>query len=231
VRIPPTNGPTAMPIPMTPAQTPIPLLCSSGGKALLTIESEAVKNTPAPTPCTARTAISHQSARANPHKEEATIKRVVPMSSSRRRPKMSAKRPAATITTAKAKRYAFAVHCSPVVEVPSSRPMAGRTIMTPPKSMVIRMVAKAIATTTHHLRFRSLIATILAPFPAQAPMEVTILRTFRARSLVLISTSSLPMRNGSVWRGYRRRKVDTLGCDDRTWLEPFCALHRENGES
>ena len=29
------------------------------------------------------------------------------------------------------------------------------------------------------------------------------------------------MRNGSVWRGYRRRKPDTLGCDDRTLLEPF----------
>jgi hypothetical protein len=50
VRKPPTKGPIASPTVPIPAHTPIPLLLWSGGKALLTIESEAAKKAAAPKP-------------------------------------------------------------------------------------------------------------------------------------------------------------------------------------
>src|SRR5215216_7087982 len=60
------------------------------------------------------------------------------------------------------------VHCRPVVDVSRSRPMVGRATVSPLKSMVIRRVVMAMATTTHHLRLRSVTRCILGPpkFPA-----------------------------------------------------------------
>lgn len=71
---------------------------------MLTIEREAAKNAAAPKPCTTRAAISHQSACANPEAAEPAMNTTVPINSTLRRPKMSARRPAATDGAARASR-------------------------------------------------------------------------------------------------------------------------------
>ena len=71
---------------------------------MLTIDSEAAKNAAAPKPWKTRAAISHQSACANPEAAEPTMNTVVPISSTLRRPKISASRPAATDGAARASR-------------------------------------------------------------------------------------------------------------------------------
>ena len=104
VKKPPIKGPIASPTVPIPAHTPIPLLRSSGGKAVLRIEREAEKKAAAPKPCTTRTTISHQSACASPEAAEPAINTTVPINSTLRRPKMSAGRPAATDGAARASR-------------------------------------------------------------------------------------------------------------------------------
>ena len=58
----------------------------------------------APSPCTARAAISSQSVGATPHRTEAAVNRTMPASSSRRRPMMSPSRPTLTIRVVMASR-------------------------------------------------------------------------------------------------------------------------------
>ncbi len=60
--------------------------------------------TAAPRPCTARAAISSQSAGATPLKPEAAVNKKMPMRSSRRSPMMSPSRPALTIRVVMARR-------------------------------------------------------------------------------------------------------------------------------
>ena len=60
--------------------------------------------------------MSHQSVTASPHRVDDTMKVPTPTRKTRRRPKMSAMRPAAATPAAAARRYAVIVHWAAVLE-------------------------------------------------------------------------------------------------------------------
>ena len=98
---PPTTGPIASAIADTPAQVPIALPRSCGGKALEMIESVAGIMNAAPMPWTARPVISHASDCEKPMNALEAPKTMTPKRNSLRRPKMSPRRPPVTSSTAK----------------------------------------------------------------------------------------------------------------------------------
>src|SRR5216110_156880 len=153
VSTPPTSGPSDWPIVPAAAQMPIAWPRWAGGKALLTIASEATKLSAVPRPWSARAAIS-------------------PSKTTRRRPNVSARRPAAICGAAKVKRNALKTHASVVVVVSSACPMAGRATVRPNASIVSMRSGTAIAATTSQrpLRTRSA-GTLDAVMPIGSPRD------------------------------------------------------------
>ena len=101
VRKPPTTGPIERASAETPAQVPIALPRSEAGKAWVTMERVAGIISAAPTPWTAREAISISELAARPAVAEVTAKTITPSRNIARRPKMSPSRPPVAISTAK----------------------------------------------------------------------------------------------------------------------------------
>ncbi len=97
---PPSSGPTARAIADTPAQMPIALPRSPAGNALVMIERVPGIISAAPTPWRAREATSQPSVGAKPAVAEARAKMVTPVRKTKRRPKMSPRRPPVTSRTA-----------------------------------------------------------------------------------------------------------------------------------
>ncbi len=94
VRTPPSRTPAAPPEPATAPQTPSALLRSAPSlKVVATIERAAGERIAAPSPCTARAAISWPGLAARPPASEASAKRISPPMKRRRRPSRSASRP------------------------------------------------------------------------------------------------------------------------------------------
>ena len=100
-RKPPTTGPIASAIAETPAQVPIALPRSSGGKALVMIDSVAGIISAEPVPCTARQATSQVSLGEKPIAALAEAKMTTPARKILRRPNRSPRRPPVTSSTAK----------------------------------------------------------------------------------------------------------------------------------
>jgi hypothetical protein len=104
IRMPPSEGPSAVPIadmvPINPMARPV----RSFGTVSPTIASASAIMTAAPRPCAALPASSSQSVGAMPHRSEASVNSTIPASSSRRRPMMSPSRPAPTIKLVMASR-------------------------------------------------------------------------------------------------------------------------------
>ena len=98
---PPTSGPSASAIAETPAQVPIALPRSAGGKALVMIESVAGIISAAPTPCSARDGDQPALGGREADRRRATAKTTTPIRKTLRRPKMSPSRPPVTSSTAK----------------------------------------------------------------------------------------------------------------------------------
>ena len=101
VSAPPTTGPIASASADTPAQVPIALPRSSGGKVTVMIESVAGIMNAAPTPWTARPAISQPWSGASPIAALDSANTTTPKRNMRRRPRMSPSRPPVTSRTAK----------------------------------------------------------------------------------------------------------------------------------
>jgi hypothetical protein len=100
-RKPPTTGPMASARALTPAQVPIALPRSWGGKALEMIESVAGIMKAAPMPCAARPPTNQASDCEKPMKALERPNTMTPKRNIRRRPKMSPRRPPVTSRTAK----------------------------------------------------------------------------------------------------------------------------------
>ena len=98
---PPTTGPMASASAETPAQVPIALPRSSGGKALVMIDRVAGIMKAAPAPWTARPATSRPWSGARPIAALDSANTTTPNRNIRRRPKMSPSRPPVTSRTAK----------------------------------------------------------------------------------------------------------------------------------
>ena len=101
---PPSDGPSAVPIADIVPSSPMALPVLAFGTVSPTKAMVRAIMMAAPRPCTARAAISSQSAGAAPHRAEATVNRTIPASSSRRRPMMSPSRPTLTISVVMASR-------------------------------------------------------------------------------------------------------------------------------
>src|SRR2546427_8539018 len=172
VSTPPTSGPSDWPIVPAAAQMPIAWPRSAGGKALLTIASEATKLSAVPRPWGARAAISQPVDCAVPAAIEPAMNVISPSKTTRRRPNVSARRPAAICGAAKVKRNALKTHASVVVVVSSACPMAGRATVRPNASIVSMRSGTAIAATTSQrpLRTRSA-GTLDAVMPIGSPRD------------------------------------------------------------
>ena len=83
---PPTSGPPSTAIPVIALKMPIAHARRSGGKAALSSASESGITNAAPTPCTARAAISHPVPGASAQAADAATNRASPAANSRRRP-------------------------------------------------------------------------------------------------------------------------------------------------
>ncbi len=95
--MPPASTPTAAPAPPSAPQIPSALLRSApSSNVVMTIESAAGVMIAAPRPWTARATISTPSDQARPQKNEAVVKTTTPTRKTRRRPNMSAIRPASS---------------------------------------------------------------------------------------------------------------------------------------
>ncbi|GAA2770437.1 hypothetical protein GCM10020219_044000 [Nonomuraea dietziae] len=101
VSSPPTSTPTAAPVPPIAAQTASALVRRSPWKAVVMVASAAGDSSAAPTPCSARPAMSVAPSGARPHSSEASVNRASPPSSTRRAPKASVSRPPSTINPPK----------------------------------------------------------------------------------------------------------------------------------
>ena len=101
VSAPPTTGPIASARAETPAQVPIALPRSSGGKALEMIDRVAGIMNAAPMPWIARPPTSQAWSGETPIAALETAKTTTPNRNMRRRPKMSPSRPPVTRSTAK----------------------------------------------------------------------------------------------------------------------------------
>ena len=93
---PPSEGPSAVPMADTVPSRPMALPVLSWGTVCATKAIVSTIITAAPSPCSARAAISSPSVGAMPHNTDASVNSAIPASSSRRRPTMSPSRPALT---------------------------------------------------------------------------------------------------------------------------------------
>ena len=104
INTPPSDGPSAVPIADIVPSSPMALPVFAFGTVSPTNAIVSAIMVAAPTPCTARAAISSQSVGATPHRPDATVNRTIPANSSRRRPMMSPRRPTLTISVVIARR-------------------------------------------------------------------------------------------------------------------------------
>jgi hypothetical protein len=108
VSTPPSTNPMTLPAPATAAQMPSALLRSApSAKIVVTIERAAGASAAAPSPCTARAAISASIDVAMPPASEARPNTVKPPTNSLRRPNRSASRPPSRSSPPKARTYAL----------------------------------------------------------------------------------------------------------------------------
>jgi hypothetical protein len=98
---PPPVGPTATPIPKTPAQMPMAFACSSRGKTFMRIESVAGMMSAPPMPITAREAVSISLVVDSAAATDEAPKMSRPMLSARLRPKRSPRLPMVSSSPAK----------------------------------------------------------------------------------------------------------------------------------
>ena len=97
---PPTSGPAANASPITAPQIPIARARASPSNSCASSASEAGNMTAAPSPCSARAAISSPDEEASVHSAEATVNRQTPITNSFLRPNRSASEPAVSWKTA-----------------------------------------------------------------------------------------------------------------------------------
>jgi hypothetical protein len=88
----------------------------------------------------------------------------MPSTNSRRRPKMSPRRPALTTNAASTSRYAFMTHCRPAVVASNSRAMSGSATLITVESSISTNKPMLVPARVHQRRFASV-------RPGSAPMR------------------------------------------------------------
>ena len=117
---PPTSGPAANASPITAPQIPIARARASPSNSCASSASEAGNMTAAPSPCSARAAISSPDEEAIVHSADATVNRHTPITNSFLRPNRSASDPAVSWKTASTSEYPLSTHWRSVKDAPRS---------------------------------------------------------------------------------------------------------------
>src|SRR3954451_12825832 len=156
VSAPPTAGPSASASAETPAHVPTARPRAAGGKVFEMIERVPGIMNAAPMPCSARPATSQSCVGARPMRALDPANMITPVRKTRRRPKMSPRRPPVTSSTANVSVYALTVHSRLLRLAPRSRWMLGSATFTTVLSSMIMNSAKHMAASVHHLRLSSL---------------------------------------------------------------------------
>ena len=112
VTAPPSTGPATTARPVIAPNTPSAHARRSGGNAALSSASDSGAIIAAPTPCTARAAISQPTLVASAHAADAATNSSSPAANSRRRPNLSPSAAPVISSTAKLSPYALTVHSS-----------------------------------------------------------------------------------------------------------------------
>ena len=141
---PPRTGPSGRPAAIAAVRMPIALGRSASLNLAETTARDSGNTIPAPSPITARAAISSPAETDSAHHTEAPPNTASPASSSRLRPNRSPASPAGSMTTANAREYASTIHCKSRVLACSSAEIDG--------SAMFRIVrSKATTTTDRHV--------------------------------------------------------------------------------
>jgi hypothetical protein len=119
---------------------------------VMRIESAVGVITAAPTPCTARAAISAAGDHASPHRSDAAVKKRIPIMNMRRRPSRSAERPPSSRRPPKVSAYALITHWSPCAEKPRSFSIDGSATITIAASRITMKKAPQRRASAHQLR-------------------------------------------------------------------------------
>ena len=148
---PPTTGPIARLMPLTPPHTPIARARSRGSvNVFVMIDTATGLSIEPPTACNMRKAISHPRLGASPHNSELTVKMARPVWNMRRRPYRSAVAPESISSPASTRTYASTVHWRPDIDAPRSRPIEGSATLTivlssPTMNKLMQQVARMTA--------------------------------------------------------------------------------------
>src|SRR5829696_7705844 len=151
-RYPPTTGPNATPSPATPDQIAIALARSRSGNVFVRIDSVEGMIAAAPTPISARLAISSSAEPLNAPRTEPRPKMPRPAKSIRRRPNRSPRLPATSRRPAKTSRYESTIHCSPLADGERSSWSVGNATFRIVLSRLIRNRLRPRTPSAHHLR-------------------------------------------------------------------------------
>src|SRR5437763_890803 len=150
---PPTTGPMAIPMPATPAHTPIARARSAGSRnVLVRIDRVVGKMNAPPTPMRARAAMSIPGELAVDASAENTPNHASPNNSVRRRPYRSPIEPAVRSRHAKTIVYASTIHCSCDPDASSARTIDGSATLRIVLSTPITTTQSESTPRTHHRR-------------------------------------------------------------------------------
>ncbi len=122
-------GPSGMPSAEAAEIRPTALVRSPGPNSDGSTDSASGMISAAPTPMTARAAITAFTSPASEPRSEPARKTPSPATSIRRRPNRSPSSPAGSISAAKTTTYASAIHCCSPVVAPSCSAMVGRATL------------------------------------------------------------------------------------------------------
>jgi hypothetical protein len=147
-----TSGPMELPAPANPAQMAMARVRSCGGKIAVMIDRVAGMMNAAPTPITARPAISCVEPVATPPTNVPSPKTPRPARSARRRPKRSPTAPALKSSPAKTIAYASTIHCRSEAEAPRSRWIVGSAVLRPDTVMTTRTSDRHMIASKNHRR-------------------------------------------------------------------------------
>src|SRR5690242_16505912 len=123
--VPERSSPTTAPAPAMPAQMPTARPRSSSGKTFVMMERVVGMTSAAPTPITARSAISQPGSLTKTAASDATPKTARPIWRMPLRPKRSPSAPAGSRRPAKTSAYASTIHCSWLCDAPVLRARSG----------------------------------------------------------------------------------------------------------
>ncbi len=146
---PPRTGPSGRPAATTAVRMPTALGRSASLNAAETTARDSGNTIPAPSPITARAAISSPAETDSAHHTDAPRNTASPASSSRLRPNRSPASPAGSMTPANAREYASTIHCRSLVLACSAAEIDGSAMFKIVRSRATTSTDRLVAPSIH----------------------------------------------------------------------------------